>query len=164
MKTPLARGTTRKCFAQGEDAMKWITRERIRVNRTATCWLIRRFLDPEAEFIFVPAEEVASLQTAESGIGFDAPNGTYPHQDAQGRCSFAALVYERLSHNLELVEMARIVQAADFKDQLDSHPAARGLASISYGFPLVTKDDHETVQRASFLYDALYASLQEVKS
>jgi hypothetical protein len=62
-----------------------------------------------------------------------------------------------------LVEMARIVQAADFKDQLDSHPAARGLALISHGFPIVTKDDHETVQLASFLYDALYASLKEAE-
>jgi len=144
--------------------MKWITRASIRVNRTATCWLIRRFLDPEAEFIFVAAEDVASLQTAEGGIGFDAPNARYPHKDAQGRCSFAALVHERLADDPRLVEMARIVQAADFKDQLDSHPAARGLALISYGFPLVTKDDHQTAQRASFLYDALYASLKEVKS
>ncbi len=144
--------------------MKWLTRASIRVNRTATCWLIRRFLDPEAEFIFVAAEDVASLQAAEGGIGFDAPNARYPHKDAQGRCSFAALVHERLADDPGLVEIARIVQAADFKDQLDSHPAARGLALISYGFPLVTKDDHETAQRASFLYDALYASLKEVKS
>ena len=144
--------------------MKWITRASIRVNRTATCWLIRRFLDPEAEFIFVPAEDVAAVQAAEGGIGFDATEATYPHKDEQGRCSFAALVNERLSHDPELVEMARIVQAADFKDQLDSHPAARGLVLISYGFPLVAKDDHETAQRASFLYDALYASLKEVKS
>ena len=144
--------------------MKWITRESIRVNRTATCWLIRRFLDPEAEFIFVAAEDVASLQAAEGGIGFDAPDARYPHKDAQGRCSFAALVHERLADDPGLVELASIVQAADFKDQLDSHPAARGLALISYGFPLVTKNDHETAQRASFLYDALYASLKEVKS
>ena len=144
--------------------MKWITRASIRVNRTATCWLIRRFLDPEAEFIFVPAEDVAAVQAAEGGIGFDATEATYPHKDEQGRCSFAALVNERLSHDPELVEMARIVQVADFKDQLDSHPAARGLALISYGFPLVAKDDHETAERASFLYDALYASLKEVKS
>ncbi len=101
------------------------------------------------------------MQAAEGGIGFDAPEATYPHKDEHGRCSFAALVHERLSDDPELVEMARIVQAADFKDLLDSHPAARGLALISYGFPLVTKDDHETAQRASFLYDALYASLKE---
>ena len=143
--------------------MKWITRPSIRVNRTATCWLISRFLDPEAELVFVPSEDVAAVQAAEGGIGFDAPDANYPHKDEHGRCSFAALVNERLSHYPELVEMARIVQAADFKDQLDSHPAARGLALISYGFPLVAKDDHETAQRASFLYDALYASLKEVK-
>jgi hypothetical protein len=144
--------------------MKWITRERIRVNRTATCWLIRRFLDSEAELIFVPAEEVATEQGAQGAIGFDAPGATYPHKNDHGLCSFAALVHERLADNAVLVEIARIVQAADFKDQLDSHPAARGLELISRGFPLVTKDDHETVQLASFLYDALYASLKDAKS
>jgi hypothetical protein len=144
--------------------MKWVTRERIRVNRAATCWLIRRFLDSEAEISFVPVEEVATLQQAQGAIGFDAPDATYPHKDDRGLCSFAALVHERLADRPALVEMARIVQAADFKDQLDSHPAARGLALISHGFPLVTKDDHETAQRASFLYDALYASLKEAKN
>jgi hypothetical protein len=58
--------------------MKWITRQRIQVNRTATCWLIRRFLDSEAEFLFVPPEEVAKVQAAQSAIGFDAPEATYP--------------------------------------------------------------------------------------
>lgn len=144
--------------------MKWITRERIRVNRTATCWLIHRFLDPDAEISFLQAEEVAREQAAQGAIGFDAPNATYPHKDDRGFCSFAALVHERLADNSVLVEMARIVQAADFKDQMDSHPAARGLALISYGFPLVTKDDLETAQCASFLYDALYASLNEAKA
>ena len=146
-----------------EIAMKWITRERIRVNRTATCWLIRRFLDPEAEFLFVPAEDVASIQAESTGTGFDAPGATYPHKDAKGLCSFAALVHERLADNPVLVEMARIVQAADFKDQLDDHPAARGLQLISSGLPSVTKDDHETAERAAFMYDALYASISETQ-
>lgn len=144
--------------------MKWITRERIRVNRAATCWLIRRFLDPEAEISFVRADEVARVQDAQAAIGFDAPGATYPHKNDRGLCSFAALVHERLADNSVLIEMARIVQAGDFKDQLDSHPAARGLALISYGFPLVTKDDLETAQFASFLYDALYASLKDAKN
>jgi hypothetical protein len=139
--------------------MKWVTREEIRVNRTATCWLIRRFLDPEAEFLFVPADEVTSAQGASGATGFDAPGTTYPHKDAEGRCSFAALVHERMADAPVLAEMARIVQAADFKDQLDDHPAARGLILISRGFPLVTRDDHETIERASFLYDAMYASI-----
>jgi hypothetical protein len=141
--------------------MKWVTRPSIRVNRTATCWLIRRFLDAEAEFLFVPAEEVASIQAESGATGFDAPSATYPHKNAEGLCSFAALVHERLADNPVLIEMARIVQAADFKDQLDAHPAARGLELISRGFPRVTKDDHETAERASFLYEALYASVAE---
>jgi len=140
--------------------MKWITRQRIQVNRTATCWLIARFIDREAEFLFVPADQVASLQAEQGAIGFDAPNATYPHKDAEGLCSFAALVHERIANDQVLVEMARIVQAADFNDQLDNHPAARGLQLISRGFPLVTNNDHETAKRASFVYDALYASIK----
>jgi hypothetical protein len=145
----------------GGIAMKWVTRPSIRVNRTATCWLIRRFLDTEAEFLFVPAEEVASIQTENGATGFDAPGATYPHKDGEGLCSFAALVQARLADNPVLLEMARIVQAADFKDQLDDHAAARGLELISRGFPRVTKGDHETAERAAFLYDALYASIAE---
>lgn len=141
--------------------MKWTTRQRIQVNRTATCWLIKRFIDKDAEFIFVPSEEVASIQSDKDATGFDAPNATYPHKDTQGLCSFAALVRERLVEDPVLVEMARIVQAADFNDQLDDHPAAPGLQLISRGFPLVTSNDHETAERAAFLYDALYASLQQ---
>ena len=140
--------------------MKWITRQRIQVNRTATCWLITRFIDPEAEFLFVLPDEVATAQAEESATGFDAPRATYPHKDRDGLCSFASLVQERLAHDPALVEMARIVQAADFDDQLDEHPAARGLQLISRGFPLVTSNDHETAERASFVYDALYASIK----
>ena len=140
--------------------MKWITRQRIQVNRTATCWLIVRFIDREAEFLFVPADEVASMQAEACATGFDAPNATYPHKDREGLCSFASLVRERLAHDRVLMEMARIVQAADFNDQLDDQPAARGLQLISRGFPLVTNDDHETAKRAAFVYDALYASIK----
>ena len=141
--------------------MRWITRRRIQVNRTATCWLVRRFLDREAEFLFASPEEVAAVQAESGGTGFDAPGATYPHRDARGLCSVAALVHERLADDPVLLEMARIVQAADFKDQLDDHPAARGLQLISRGFPLVTKDDYEIAERASFVYDALYASIAE---
>ena len=122
--------------------MKWVTRRQIRVNRTATCWLVRRFIDPTAEFIFVESDDVASIETEQNATGFDAPNATYPHKNEKGLCSFAALVHERFSENAVLMEMARIVQAADFKDQLDDHPAARGLQLISQGFPLATNDDH----------------------
>ena len=141
--------------------MKWVTRKNIRVNRTATCWLVRRFIDPEAEFIFVVPADVASVQVQQEAIGFDAPDATYPHEDREGLCSFAALVHERFSDNAVLMEMARVVQAADFKEQLDDHPAARGLQLISSGFPAVTRDDHETAELAAFLYDALYASIEQ---
>jgi hypothetical protein len=143
--------------------MKWVTRQRIRVNRTATCWLIRRFLDADAEFLFVPAEEVSSVQMESGATGFDAPGATYPHKNAEGLCSFAALVGERLAHDPILLEMAHIVQAADFKDQLDHHPAARGLQLISRGFPLIATDDYEIAERTSFVYDALYASIAQAK-
>ena len=141
--------------------MKWITRKNIRVNRTATCWLIRRFLDPDAEFIFVAPDDVESIQKESGGVGFDAANAAYPHQDAQGLCSFAALVHERLSNEPALLEIARIVQAADIQGHVDDHPAAYGLQLISRGFPLAAKNDYETVERAAFLYDALYASIKQ---
>ncbi len=79
--------------------MKWVTRQRIQVNRTATCWLIQRFLDTTPEFLFAPAESVASVQAGTGAIGFDAPGATYAHQNEQGLCSFAALVRERLAHD-----------------------------------------------------------------
>src|SRR5712691_4539874 len=124
--------------------MKWITREGIRVNRTATCWLISRFLDPEAEFIFVPADQVASMQRQTGATGFDAPGATYPHQAAHGLCSFAALARERLAHDRVLVKLAGIVQAADSKGQVADHAPPRGFHLISRRFLLVTKNDHET--------------------
>jgi hypothetical protein len=140
--------------------MKWVTRHKIRVNRTATAWLIRRFIDPEAEFVFVEPEMVAETQRRLGAKGFDAPGATYPHKDEQGRCSFEALVDEHCSDNPVLKAMAAIVRASDFKDLLATVPEAAGLERISFGFPLVAKDDHETLERAAFLYDSLYASLQ----
>lgn len=140
--------------------MKWVTRRSIRVNRTATAWLVRRFLDPTARFLFVPPEDVDKVQKADGAIGFDAPGATYPHRDGKGRCSFEALVEERLPDDAALRALARIVHAADF-DELNVAPEAAGLRSISRGFPLVSANDEETVERASFLYDALYAALKK---
>jgi len=141
--------------------MKWVTRREIRVNRTATAWLVRRFVDPAAEFVFVEAERVAAVQGEEGASGFDAPGARYPHRDAEGRCSFEALVAEHRPGDPALRELARIVHGADFADEVGLTPEAAGLRAISRGFPLVAKDDHETVERASFLYDALYAALRE---
>jgi hypothetical protein len=140
--------------------VKWVTRRRIKVNRAATAWLVRRFIDPHAEFLFVDPESVAQVQVREGAFGFDAPGARYPHQDAKGRCSFEMLVDEHRSEDVTLQEMAKIIHAADF-DELGLAPEAAGLVAISHGFPLVSKDDHETVERAAFLYDALYESLKQ---
>jgi len=140
--------------------MKWVTRARIRVNRTATAWLIRRFVDPAAVLLFVEADEVAAVQAREGATGFDAPGATYPHRDAEGRCSFEALVDEYRPDDPALQELACIVHGADFAAEARFVPESEGLRAISEGFPLVARDDQEILQRATFLYDALYASLK----
>jgi hypothetical protein len=140
--------------------MKWVTRKRIQVNRAATAWLVRRFIDPQAEFLFVEPGEVAGVQEREGALGFDAPGARYAHEDSRGRCSFEALVDEHCSTDAVLQELARIIHGADLKD-LDAAPECRGLLTISRGFPLVARDDHETMEKTAFLYDALYASLKQ---
>ncbi len=140
--------------------MKWVTRRRIQVNRAATAWLVRRFIDPRAEFVFLDPDEVADFQAREGALGFDAPGARYPHQDAQGRCSFEALVEERCPGDPALRELARIIHGADLKD-LGAAPECPGLLTISRGFPLVARDDQETLEKSAFLYDALYASLKQ---
>src|SRR5215470_9297814 len=131
--------------------MKWVTRKRIQVNRAATAWLVRRFIDPG---------DVAGVQEREGAFGFDAPGARYPHEDAQGRCSFEALVDERCAEDLALKALARIIHGADLKD-LGAAPECPGLLAISRGFPLVARDDRETMEKTAFLYDALYASLKQ---
>jgi len=170
-----------------EDTMLWVTRRCIRVNRTATGWLVRRFVDPAATFRFIDPAEVAGVERSERAIGFDAPDARYPHKDTLGRCSFEALVEEYRPTDRALRALARIVHDADFPAEVQSRPVVRrlsafdvvsllagpdapadapvaeaaGLRAISSGFPLVSADDHETLQRSGFLYDSLYASLGE---
>jgi hypothetical protein len=141
--------------------MKWVTRKRIHVNRTATGWLIRRFLDPEAEIRFVEPEEVANIQRQAPAIGFDAPGARYPHKDAQGRCSFEQLVDEKLASDPALMRLARIVHGADFPAEMETARESPGLWAISQGFTDVAKDDAEILERASILYDSLYAHLKQ---
>jgi hypothetical protein len=139
--------------------MKWVTRKRIHVNRTATGWLIRRFLDPEAAILFVEPDRVAAIEDTEGAIGFDAPGARYPHKDGAGRCSFEQLVAERLPGNAALARLARIVHGADFPDEIATTPESAGLWAISQGFTAVGRDDPEILEKASFLYDSLYAHL-----
>ena len=96
--------------------MRWVTRRQIRVNRTATAWLVRRFVDHGATFLFVEPEEVAEVERRDGAVGFDAPGARYPHRDEQGRCSFEALVEEHCAGDEALRRLARIVRSADFAD------------------------------------------------
>jgi hypothetical protein len=140
--------------------MRWVTRKRIHVNRAATGWLIRRLLDPEAEIVFVEPEEVAAVQARDGALGFDGPGAKYPHRDEKGRCSFEQLVDERLAGDRALSLLATIVHGADFPDEIDVAPECAGLWAISQGFGDVGKDDDVILERASFLYDSLYAHLR----
>lgn len=140
--------------------MLWVTRKQIRVNRVATAWLIRRFIDPHAEFIFVDPDQVAEIQSRQGAKGFDAPGAAYPHKDHQGRCSFEALVDQFCAGDGALRQLARIVRGADFPEEIDLTAESAGLRAISQGFPLAARDDHEILEKAFYLYDALYASLK----
>lgn len=140
--------------------MRWVTRKRIHVNRTATGWLIRRFLDPRAEILFVEPGQVAAAQEGGGTIGFDAPGATYPHRDERGRCSFEALVEEKMPDDAALARLGKIVHGADFPAEMGLTPESAGLWAISQGFTDVGRDDTEILERASFLYDSLYAHLK----
>jgi hypothetical protein len=136
--------------------MKWITRARPKTDRIACPWLIRRFIDPDAEIRYVPADQVLSVAKAEDGHSFDAPEATYTHRD--GKCSFEVLIDDfDLAHDAALVRLARIVHAADIDAELDTDPAGPGLLAIGIGGLDVEADDHRLLERASFVYDALYA-------
>jgi hypothetical protein len=139
--------------------MRWVTGRKLRINRAATAWLIRRFIDPDAVFVFVSPGEVAAEAERLDGVGFHAPGTSYPARDGQGRTPFEALVYERCPNDAALRRMCTIVRDADVPRAGEVAEAA-GLRLISGAFPLVAADDHETVERSRFLYDAMYAALQ----
>ena len=140
--------------------MNWVTRKRIHVNRTATGWLVRRFLDRDAGILFVEPEEVAALQEREGAIGFDAPGARYSHRDPRGRCSFEQLVDEHFPGHPALRRLATIVHGADFPAEIDVAKESAGLWAISQGFTECARDDAEILERASFLYDSLFAHLE----
>ncbi len=139
--------------------MKWITRANANVDRVACPWLIKRFIDPQAEFLFVPAEEVMATAKREQAIPYDVPNVELGHVD--GRCSFESIV---LTHNLEdpaLAELARIVHGADVSEDISITPQSAGLSAIARGFALLYGDaDHEKIRLESPMYDALYTWCQ----
>lgn len=136
--------------------MKWVTRARPKTDRIACPWLIRRFIDPEAEILYVPKDEVLAIAETEGAVSFDAPGARYDHRD--GLCTFEVLIEEYdLGSDGALARLAKIVHAADIDSDLDSDPAGTGLLAIGLGGLDVEADDHRLLDRASFVYDALYA-------
>jgi len=136
--------------------MKWITRERVKVDRVACPWLIKRFVDPDAEFLFVPAEEVLERAGREGVIPFDVPGVEFGHHE--GKCSFEAIVARYEIGDPAVRLLAQIVHGADVRPDLYGRPEAAGLKAIAEGFRhLGLKDDHEILAREWVVYDALYA-------
>jgi len=136
--------------------MKWVTRERARVDRIACPWLIRRFIDPAAEFLYVPAGSVLEVAVREGAIPFDTPGAELHHYEEAGRefVSFDAVIRKYGLHDPALHELAKIVRVADGGSGESAEAA--GLEAAASGFRLIAKDDHEN-QRLQFpLYDALY--------
>lgn len=136
--------------------MKWVTRARPKTDRIACPWLIQRFIDPAAEILYVPADQVLAIAAGQDALSFDAPGAEYDHRE--GRCTFEVLVDDfDLADDAVLVRLSRIVHAADIDDELDTDPAGAGLLAIGLGGLDVEADDHRLLERASFVYDALYA-------
>jgi hypothetical protein len=135
--------------------MKWITRSHVHVDRVACPWLITRFVDNEAEFLFVPAGEIARTAQESGAIPFDAPGVELGHHE--GRCSFEAIILRYGLKEPGLLRLAQIVHGADVAEDIDSDPIARGLEAIASGFSLRFPEDTENLAHQFDVYDALYA-------
>ncbi len=142
--------------------MKWITRERVKVDRVACPWLIRKFIDREAEFHFVPAEKLKEEALRLNALLFDAPGAELGHQGKE--CSFEAIIKKyKLTDNTALVLLSRIVNGADTDNALYHQPEGPGLKAIAEGFRhLGFRDDHEINRAEWIVYDALYAYCEEM--
>jgi len=135
--------------------MKWITRSHVHVDRVACPWLITRFIDNEAEFLFVPKSVLNSVAEKEGAIPYDAPGVELSHHE--GRCSFESIMLKYGLTEPGLVRLAKIVHAADVAEDIDKDPIARGLEAIASGYSLRYPDDEENLARQFEVYDALYA-------
>jgi hypothetical protein len=136
--------------------MKWITRRNLHIDRTACAWLIRRFIDLDAAFVFVPAD---TDPTTLDGHPFDMRGAEYSHED--GRCTFQVMVARHgLEHDAALVEMGRIILDADVPPSRTRRAESAGVAAVITGFQITVPDDEEKLRRTASLYDALYAYCQ----
>ena len=141
--------------------MKWITRERPKIDRVACPWLIRRFIDPQAEFLFVPPERVRQVAGETGATPFDVEGVELSHDGP--RCSFDAFLDKYGLDDPHLRELAVIVRGAD-TDRLDLAPQCAGLLAVSLGLSQLYRDDHEQLGQGFVVYDALYAWLERARS
>jgi hypothetical protein len=137
--------------------MKWITRAHVHVDRVACPWLIKRFIDGAAEFLFVTPALLPERAKAEGAIPFDAPDVELGHHD--GHCSFVSIIQKYGLKDPVLLAMAEVINAAD-TGKLDSNPYAPGLEAIATGFSVMCPDDAANLARQFPAYDALYAFLR----
>lgn len=143
--------------------MKWITREHVKVDRVACPWLIRKFVDPQAQFLFVPAEEVLEVARREGAVPYDVAGVELGHH--QGKCSFEAIITKYKIADPAVHLLAQIVHGADVAQDLYGRPEAAGLKAIAEGFRhLGLADDREILAREFIVYDALYAYCGQVAS
>jgi hypothetical protein len=142
--------------------MKWITRSNVKVDRVACPWLIKKFVDREAEFIFVPVDQVQGEAARLGATPYDVPNAELGHHGKE--CSFEAIIKKyHLAADEALVLLARIVNGADTDNSLYHQPEGPGLNAIAEGFRhLGLKDDHEIIKSEWVVYDALYAYCKEM--
>jgi hypothetical protein len=139
--------------------MKWVTRERPKTDRIACPWLVRRFIDPQAEIVYVAAGQVLAVAGRDRARSFDAPGAEFTHRDNQ--CTFEVLIdHFQLGGDRALVRLARIVHAADIAADLDSDPLGPGLLAIAEGGLDIEADDLRLLERGMFVYEALYAWCQ----
>jgi hypothetical protein len=138
--------------------MKWVTREGAKTDRVACPWLIRKFIDPHAEFLFVPKDKVLAVAAQEGGKSFDCPGADYTHRD--GKCSFEALIEDHRLSEPGLAALAKIVHGADVAADVGIVPEAAGLQAIAHGFAANVPDDHRKLDLEFPVYDALYAWCQ----
>lgn len=140
--------------------MKWVTRERPKTDRVACPWLIRRFIDPAAEILYVPRDQVLSVAKREGARSFDADGAEFTHRD--GKCTFEVLIDDfGLDGDPGLVRLGRVVHAADIAGEVNTDPVGPGLLAIGLGALAVEKDDYRLLEREAFVYDALYAWCQQ---
>src|SRR5437016_2046934 len=135
--------------------MKWVTREHPKTDRIACPWLIRKFIDPDAEFLYVPADQVLNVAEQQNANSFDAPGARYTHRD--GLCSFEVLVEEYAIIDEAVGLMARVVHGADVADDRDATPQSPGLLAIADGFAALEMPADEQLRAELPVYGALGA-------